>query len=112
MTERNPIEALSKALRNEEDSRGRALVEWMRHPVPAKPVADDLRDALAANALAQRALALYEANVARLAAVARVLDVARGHVVATEVVGGWRVARSRGRLSVILPGTWQDAAHG
>lgn len=46
------------------------------------------------------------------AAVARVLDVARGHVVATEVVGGWRVARSRGRLSVTPPGTWQDAAHG
>lgn len=42
MTERTPIEVLSKALRSEEDSRGRAVVEWMRHPVPAKPVADDL----------------------------------------------------------------------
>lgn len=45
-------------------------------------------------------------------AVGRVLDVARGTVVATEVAGGWRVARSRGRLSVTAPGAWQDAAHG
>jgi tRNA(Ile)-lysidine synthase len=45
------------------------------------------------------------------AAVGRVLDVARGAVVATEVVGGWRVARRRGRLSVCPPGSWQDAAH-
>ena len=34
------------------------------------------------------------------ASVERVLEVARGGVVATEVAGGWRVARSRGRLSV------------
>ncbi|MGN6693906.1 MAG: tRNA lysidine(34) synthetase TilS [Aquihabitans sp.] len=45
------------------------------------------------------------------AAVARVLAVARGEHVATEVAGGWRVARSRGRLSVTAPGSWQDAAH-
>lgn len=45
------------------------------------------------------------------AAVARVLAVARGERVAAEVVGGWRVARSRGRLSVTAPGSWQDAAH-
>jgi tRNA(Ile)-lysidine synthase len=46
------------------------------------------------------------------AAVARVLAVARGEVVATEVVGGWRVHRRAGRLSVTGPGAWQDAAHG
>jgi tRNA(Ile)-lysidine synthase len=46
------------------------------------------------------------------AATARVLEVAAGHRVATELSGGWRVARSRGRLSVMAPGTWQDAAHG
>lgn len=34
------------------------------------------------------------------ASVARVLDVARGDVVAAEVTGGWRVARSAQRLSV------------
>lgn len=34
------------------------------------------------------------------AALDRVLAVARGDVVATELVGGWRVARSRGRLSL------------
>jgi len=45
------------------------------------------------------------------ASVARVLAVARGERVATEVAGGWRIARSRGRLSVTAPGSWQDAAH-
>jgi tRNA(Ile)-lysidine synthase len=45
-------------------------------------------------------------------ATARVLDVASGAVVATEVAGGWRVARSQGRLSVAPPDAWQDAAHG
>lgn len=45
-------------------------------------------------------------------AVARVLAVARGEHVATEVAGGWRVARSSGRLSVTPPGAWQDARHG
>ncbi len=45
------------------------------------------------------------------ASVARVLDVARGACVATEVAGGWRVSRSAGRLSVTSPGSWQDAAH-
>lgn len=45
------------------------------------------------------------------ATVERVLDVARGSQVATEVAGGWRVARSRGRLSVRPPAAWQDAAH-
>ncbi|MFN8017081.1 MAG: tRNA lysidine(34) synthetase TilS [Acidimicrobiales bacterium] len=46
------------------------------------------------------------------AAVARVLAVARGEVRATEVAGGWRIARSRGRLSASPPGAWQDAGHG
>jgi tRNA(Ile)-lysidine synthase len=46
------------------------------------------------------------------AATARVLDVAAGRHVATEVAGGWRVARSHGRLSVTAPAAWQDAAHG
>ncbi len=45
------------------------------------------------------------------AAVGRVLEVARGERVATEVSGGWRVARSKGRLSVSGPAPWQDAAH-
>ena len=45
------------------------------------------------------------------AAVARVLAVAHGEAVATEVAG-WRVARSGGRLSVTPPGAWQDARHG
>lgn len=44
-------------------------------------------------------------------AVARVLDVAQGRCRATEVDGGWRVARSKGRLSVLPPRSWQDAAH-
>ena len=44
-------------------------------------------------------------------AVARVLEVARGERRATEVVGGWRVTRSKGRLSVLPPRSWQDAAH-
>jgi len=47
-----------------------------------------------------------------VATVGRVLDVARGAVVATEVAGGWRVERSRGRLSVRPPTAWQDADHG
>lgn len=46
------------------------------------------------------------------ATVGRVLAVARNDRVATEVSGGWRVARSRGRLSVRPPGPWQDAQHG
>lgn len=37
------------------------------------------------------------------AAVARVLGVARGEAVATEVPGGWRVRRSRGRLHLERP---------
>jgi len=37
------------------------------------------------------------------AAVERVLDVARGGAVATEVAGGWRVRRSRGRLRLEPP---------
>lgn len=45
------------------------------------------------------------------AAVGRILAVARGERVATEVAGGWRIARSRGRLSAAAPGSWQDAAH-
>jgi tRNA(Ile)-lysidine synthase len=43
------------------------------------------------------------------AAVDRALAVARGEAVACEVAGGWRVARSGGRLSVAPPETWQDA---
>jgi tRNA(Ile)-lysidine synthase len=38
------------------------------------------------------------------AAVERVLLVARGDVVACEVAGGWRVARSAGRLRLVAPG--------
>lgn len=45
------------------------------------------------------------------AAVERVLSVARGDVVATEVAGGWRVARSGGRLSA-SPSRCKDARHG
>jgi tRNA(Ile)-lysidine synthase len=37
------------------------------------------------------------------AAVARVLEVARGEVVACEIEGGWRVARTRNRLRLIPP---------
>jgi tRNA(Ile)-lysidine synthase len=52
------------------------------------------------------------------AAVGRVLAVARGERVATEVAGGWRVARSAGRLTVEAPrgggapGACKDARHG
>lgn len=46
------------------------------------------------------------------ATVERVLAVAGNDQVATEVGGGWRVARARGRLSVARPGPWQDAPHG
>ncbi|MGI8757237.1 MAG: tRNA lysidine(34) synthetase TilS [Acidimicrobiales bacterium] len=46
------------------------------------------------------------------ATVDRVLAVARGEQVATEVAGGWRVARSAGRLRLAPPGAWQDARHG
>lgn len=46
------------------------------------------------------------------ATVARVLAVARGSAVATEVPGGWRVARTAGRLRVEPPAAWQDAEHG
>src|SRR5690606_40565780 len=38
------------------------------------------------------------------AATERVLSVARGEAVACEVAGGWRVARSRGRLRLEPPG--------
>jgi tRNA(Ile)-lysidine synthase len=38
------------------------------------------------------------------AAVGRVLGVARGEHRATEVAGGWRVERSRGRLRLVAPG--------
>ncbi len=46
------------------------------------------------------------------AAVNRVLAVARHECVATEVLGGWRVARSAGRLSLTAPASCKDAAHG
>ncbi|MCU1356035.1 MAG: tilS [Acidimicrobiales bacterium] len=52
-----------------------------------------------------------DGHPAEFAAVARVLAVARGDHVATEVGGGWRVARSRGRLALTPPGAWQDARH-
>lgn len=45
-------------------------------------------------------------------AVERVLAVAHGAQVATEVSGGWRVARSKGRLRLVPPNPWQDASHG
>lgn len=45
------------------------------------------------------------------ATVDRVLAVAGNDRVATEVGGGWRVARTRGRLSVTRAGPWQDAPH-
>lgn len=45
-------------------------------------------------------------------AIARILAVARKDAVATEVSGGWRVARSGGRLSVTAPKPCKDAAHG
>lgn len=46
------------------------------------------------------------------AATDRVLAVACGKAAATEVVGGWRVSRSGGRLAVAPPPSWQDADHG
>ncbi|MEO6628981.1 MAG: tRNA lysidine(34) synthetase TilS [Aquihabitans sp.] len=46
------------------------------------------------------------------AAVERVLAVARGDVVATEVVGGWRVARSKGRIALAASEPCKDAPHG
>ncbi len=46
------------------------------------------------------------------ASVGRVRAVARGERVATEVVGGWRVARTAGRLVLSPPATWQDARRG
>jgi len=49
---------------------------------------------------------------AEAAAVERVLAVARRERVATEVLGGWRVARSHGRLSLTPPTPCKDAAHG
>lgn len=45
------------------------------------------------------------------ASVGRVLAVARGEQVATQVAGGWRVARSRGRLAVTPPDACKDADH-
>lgn len=45
-------------------------------------------------------------------AIDRVLAVARGERVATEVVGGWRVSRSAGRVALTGPGACKDAGHG
>lgn len=101
-----------------------------RDPVPllarqAELLADDADwiDALAAGldpadpgALAAAAVPVARAAVRRwlrptaagqppsAAAVERVLGVARGDAVATEVAGGWRVRRSRGRLHLDPPG--------
>ncbi len=47
-----------------------------------------------------------------LADVRRVLAVAAGDAVATEISGGWRVRRSRGRLSASPPGPAEQAAGG
>ena len=49
---------------------------------------------------------------AEAAAVERVLAVARKERMATEVMGGWRLSRSHGRLSLTPPGPCKDAAHG
>lgn len=46
------------------------------------------------------------------AAVERVLSVARGDVVAAEVLGGWRVARSAGRVALTRGQPCKDARHG
>jgi tRNA(Ile)-lysidine synthase len=45
-------------------------------------------------------------------AVARILAVAANECVATEVVGGWRVERSAGRLRLVAPSPCKDAPHG
>ena len=58
-----------------------------------------------------RSAGVGDGHPAESAAVARVLAVARGDQVATEVAGGWRVARSGGRLALTPPGAWQDARH-
>lgn len=58
------------------------------------------------------AAGVAEGYPAESAAVARVLAVARGEHVGTEVLGGWRVRRSRGRLSLAAPAPCKDAAHG
>jgi tRNA(Ile)-lysidine synthase len=44
------------------------------------------------------------------AAVDRILAVAGGERTATELAGGWRVARTAGRLRVEATGAWQDAS--
>ncbi|CAN5909280.1 hypothetical protein BH23ACT2_BH23ACT2_28810 [soil metagenome] len=46
------------------------------------------------------------------AVVSRILAVAANDAVATEVVGGWRVQRSAGRLCLVAPGPCKDAPHG
>lgn len=46
------------------------------------------------------------------AALGRVLDVARGAAVGCDVVGGWRVRRTAGRLRLIGPGGAPEAASG
>lgn len=52
------------------------------------------------------------AHVVDAASIDRVLAVANREQVATEVAGGWRVARSAGRLSIQAPTRCKDADHG
>ena len=46
------------------------------------------------------------------AALDRIWAVVTGEVVATEVSGGWRVHRSKGRVGLSAPGPCKDARHG
>ena len=59
-----------------------------------------------------RSCGVGDGAVVDAGAVERVLAVARKERVATEVAGGWRVARSAGRLSVTAPGFCKDAGRG
>lgn len=74
----------------------------------------DPTDALALSvaplALARRALrqwlidsGINEGHPSSLATLDRIMSVARGEVVATEIVGGWRVARTNQRLRLVPP---------
>jgi tRNA(Ile)-lysidine synthase len=79
----------------------RAVRRWLRTeeataPVTGRPAADAGR----------------RGYPPTLADVQRVLEVARGTSVATEITGGWRVRRSRGRLRVDPPGGGAPPAMG
>jgi len=93
-----------------------ALVSDLADEVDAVEVAQ-LRAASPAVARASVRRWLLEAGVGSghpvdYDSVERVLAVAAGVGVATEVPGGWRVARSRGRLVVTPPVPCKDARHG